>query len=917
MKINNVNISLRLFLGFSLVVALTIFLGVTTLIQFKTLSSFTADMHNHPMVVSSAVRDIKVDLYHIQYNIEMLTVYTSESEFMALLNETDNLLANIENNFQVLRDKFLGDIADVEKAERIFDKYRPIINRMIYFLKEGEIWEAVALKNEQGNLVIEQLILQADYLGDFAYSKSEEFYQNAVETSSRIFKTTMIFLVVIVVLSIVVGRLISNSVIGPLKVLMRQVLKLSVGDQDFEIDTTDKDEIGQLSNSIFQMKNNSEAIVRHAKLIAYGDYSGEIEPRSDSDELAKSLNRMTRSLNKLEQSNYYSYWLKNGQNLINEKMVGDKNLKELSISIINSLSEYVGAKVGAIYLYNGRENQLKMSASYAYPMTHRKDELIKPGDGILGQVIIDKKIMTLTDIPQDYMDIKSGLGSSIPNNIIVVPLMFNDVLKGVIELGAFKVWNDRDMELFNSLSYIIGVAINSSEARDSMAYLFEQQKKQSEELIQQQEELRVSNEELEENTNSLINQKDEIKQKNEELEIVKQEIMKKAEDLEISSNYKSEFLANMSHELRTPLNSLLILSKDLLMNNGKRLNKDDLQSIEIINNSGNELLQLINEVLDLSKVESGQTVINSGDILIEDLAQNIKDHFSKIAIEKGIELRIITEQNTPKTIYTDYQKINQIIKNLVSNAIKFTKTGYVSVRFKGNMNNLELFLIEVEDTGIGIAEEKHNTIFDAFKQADGSTSREYGGTGLGLSISRELTHLLGGEISLKSNLGKGSTFRLNMEFVKPEINSIDVIKKDKDLPIIEEIGDNTSLLYEGKYVLIVDDDMRNIFALSKILEQKGMSVFKASNGKKALEILDERSDDIDLILMDIMMPVMNGYETMIAIRNNEKFKNIPILALTAKAMAEDRGKCIEAGANDYMTKPVDPERLFSLMRVWL
>ncbi len=1237
MNISSLKITTKLFLGFGIVVFFTTLLGLLALIEFKTLSSFTENIHEHPMVVSNAVGDIRADLNNVKYNLELLFKNSSEVDVLQLVYQTNELEDNIEINFLIIREKFLGDQKPVDIVHATFDEYKPILNRIVALLQMGEIDEAKTLKEDRSNPMIIRLQEEIKIMSTFSNAKSEEFYKNAIETSDNIFMLTVIILLVILFLSIFVARIISNSIIRPLNNLMGFVRKLSVGDQDFQIDIKSRDEIGQLSISIDEMKYNLREVVIHSKQIAEGNYDGKIQPRSDVDELAISLNSMTASLKSLEESNSYSDWLKSGQNLLNIQMRGDQDIYQLSNVVITTLSNYIGASVGAVYIYDSEKKHLKMCGSYAYSIRKSLKDFIELGEGIVGQTALEKKIISITDIPDDYIRIESGLGSAPPKNIIAIPLLSNGELIGVLELGSFNAWQHRDFELFESLIETIGVSFNSSKTRDKMTLMLRQEQDQASELISQQEELRASNEELEEKTDSLVksedrmrlqqeelkatneeleektefleNQRDEINKKNGELEIVKVDIMKKAEDLAASSRYKSEFLANMSHELRTPLNSLLILSKDLFKNIDGRLNDDDVKSAEIIYNSGNELLQLINEILDLAKIESGKLILNIENVYTTDLASNIKNHFDKIAEKKGIDLNVTISNDIPPNIITDSQKTNQIIKNLVSNAIKFTNIGSVSVNFKRATPELKDkmkvslgdFLIEVKDTGIGIPKDKLETVFDAFKQVDGSTSREFGGTGLGLSISRELALLLGGEIVLESIKDEGSTFSLiipdklsvptevihknsleDMEEIRqksdqlvmdksnldsiilddrdtlsrddrsiliiendknfasilqqkckensfkviisengesgivlaeefipdaiildtklPGINGLQVLdyfkkstnirhipvhiisdddknadvydkgvlgflqkpfdkgaldnvfkqirkvidKKVKDLLIVEDddnlrfaveklIGnsdviktsvsngkdaltelsknkfdcmildlslpdfsgfellkklekmdidfkppviiytgkeisleeeyelrkysssiiikgvhseerllDETSLflhrvikelpenkqqmisrvydeerVFKGKTILIVDDDMRNVFAVSKIIEQRGMIVEKAVNGLKALEILEKKGEEIDLVLMDIMMPVMDGYEAMTEIRKNHKLNSLPVLALTAKAMKEDRFKCIEAGANDYMTKPIDPERLLSLMRVWL
>ena len=422
-------------------------------------------------------------------------------------------------------------------------------------------------------------------------------------------------------------------------------------------------------------------------------------------------------------------------------------------------------------------------------------------------------------------------------------------------------------------------------------------------------------------------------------------------ELAQASRYKSEFLANMSHELRTPLNSLLVLSQDMAANKRGNLTEDQVESVDIIYKSGSDLLNLINDVLDLARIESGKMPINLEEVYLSDIVANINAGFRHITETKGLELNINIGNDLPEVIQTDRQKLEQVIKNLLSNAVKFTGEGSITVGFGRPNPDIDLgsglcsrqvVAICVTDTGIGIPHEQQQAVFKAFQQVDGSVSRQYGGTGLGLSISRELSLLLGGEIHLKSEEGRGSAFTLlipeaidegmdaNEEIFEERLvggglqphglKSVVVASGIKE-NVHSESGSETYAYYrdaalENKKVLLADDDMRNVFALSRALEDRGLQIYKASNGLKALEFL-EREPNIDLVLMDIMMPVMDGYEAMRRIREQERFQSLPIFAITAKAMAGDREECVQAGANDYITKPVDIDNLVSLIRVWL
>jgi len=1062
-----------------------------------------------------------------------------------------------------------------------------------------------------------------------------------------------------------------------------------------------------------------------------------------------------KTLKRAESETAGKNWLLTGNTELNEKLIGDKSIEELANNTISFLCTYLKAQIGAVYLFNDKENALMLKGRYAFSSTTDTKEIFMLNEGLIGQAAHEQKQISITDIAEEHIRITSSVLNAKPKHILITPFLFEGKTIGVIEIGRLTDFNETEKEFINASMKSIAISINTAfnqkalkellekvqaqkgemeisaleidqqlhslnhaailsvadangdiiyandnfckiskysreellgnnhrmlksgkqpdglfigmwksisvgrtwkgeivnKAKDGTFYWvdttitpfkgldgkiekylairfditttknqMEELAKQGEELQTQQEELKQMNEELEEQAQNLKQQQEELQMTNEELEeqtqslevknieveSAKKDIEQKTKQLEISSKYKSEFLANMSHELRTPLNSLLILSKDLYENRNKNLEAIQVESAEIIYKSGCDLLVLINEVLDLTKIEAGKMSINIETVPLKQFTSDLIRDFKHHAEQKGLKLNSKLNKELPESIRTDSQRLNQILKNLLSNAIKFTEKGSVSISIDRNTEST--IIISVTDTGIGIQEDKQMAVFEAFQQAEGGTSRKYGGTGLGLSISRELAKLLGAEIKLSSKLNEGSVFSLiipleihqedtstnttdlsadkagsyrakesglfkprlsndtkylnypnikddrdtitgddktvliieddlkfaaillnqankkgfkclsaasgedglllaskhkpqaiildmslpginghtvllelkanpslrhipvhiisgkerslqpiregaieylmkpvakedlekafnrienfvnrkikNLLIIEdnensrkamriligngdvkcfeaetgkealslykqnhidciildiglPDMSGFDIIhllKKIKDHhipPIIvytgkeltkeennelekyaesiiikgvkseERLLDETALflhrtisnmpkskqliinnlydketIFHAKTILLVDDDMRNLFALSKILKERGMEIIKSENGKSALEML-ETHPNINLVLMDIMMPEMDGYEAMKRIRSNVKFKNLPVIALTAKAMKDDKQKCIDAGANDYITKPIDVERLLTLMRVWL
>ena len=483
--------------------------------------------------------------------------------------------------------------------------------------------------------------------------------------------------------------------------------------------------------------------------------------------------------------------------------------------------------------------------------------------------------------------------------------------------GAPGTWKDLSDSVQAMAANLTGQVRNIAEVTKAVATR----------LTLQQEELKQTNAELEERSELLQLQNARVERKNREIEQAKVELEERAQQLALSSKYKSEFLANMSHELRTPLNSLLILARLLADNPKGNLDGEQVEFARTIHSAGSDLLSLINDILDLSKVESGTMAIDVDELELELLQDHVERNFMHVAHGKDLEFNVEIDADAPKVIYTDPRRLQQVLKNLLSNAFKFTDRGGVSLRMSlategwGPDNEVldhsnAVLAFSVTDTGIGIPLHKQKIIFEAFQQADGTTSRKYGGTGLGLSISRELARLLGGEIRVSSVHGGGSTFTLYV----PQTHAPAPGSASQPPALLAARAQPPALLvapaFSGKKALVVDDDVRNIFAITSVLERYQMSVVYAEDGRRGIELLREHPD-VDVVLMDVMMPAMDGHETTREIRKEARFADLPIIALTAKAMKGDREKCLEAGASDYITKPVEPEQLLALLRVWL
>ena len=1117
---------------------------------------------------------------------------------------------------------------DVEELKAIFSSYVSAASGMARSMLDGSL-QADSFFSEISRIRNLQSAYEARH-GEFEEARHTVF-RNRLKTSSENSRQTQIIGVVLGSLTLILLSLISwrvtRGITNALDYAVNAANTIASGDWDADISVTSTDETGRLLRAIRQMRDTLKDV-------------------RDEDRRQNKLKSQLASLN--------------------ESIRGDMELAELGANMLSFLIPELGAQVGAFYAYDSQSQKLNLVSTYAMERRKQLSNEYALGESLVGQAALERKQILLTNVPSDYMSITSATGSGTPGNVVVTPIIHEKELKGVLEVGSLQDLTEESTELLNLGTKSIAVAVHTAESRVRLSAMLDHSRAQADELEKQkeemarvnddlenqamelaasesrltqqqeelraineelegqtqalraseeslqaqQEELRVTNEELEAQARLLSEQKATMAEKNKALELLQTELEDKIRELELSSKYKSEFLSTMSHELRTPLNSILILSNALAQNKKGNLEEKQVEHAAVIHSAGSDLLALINDILDISKIEEGKMDVIVDALSPQELGEHFRKHFTHIAENKGLYFKVDVDDGLPEHVYTDRQRLEQIIKNLLSNALKFTENGGVTLEIarvpdeerlpSRNLINKQTIRLSVKDTGIGIPKEKQLQIFEAFQQADGTTSRKYGGTGLGLTISRELARLLGGEIGIHSEGGQGSAFTLYLPFGDPdsvydedsadagaraalggasavaapimaqaaasaedgsdsfqvrektvliieddsnfarvllelasdygleghvcadgetgleyarhyrpsaiildiglpgidgwevmdrlkddprtrdipvhflsgkderkkalELGAIDFLTKpvnqkemleafgkiekaieknvrrllvveDSEIqhesirelfdqkgveitavhsgeealnelrsgvfdcmildlslpdmtgfdllrtthgndeydsvPVIiytgkdltrdeeaqlrkyadriilkterssERLLNEASLflhwlesslprdsrsskaqaehrddVFEDKKLLLVDDDMRNIYALSAQLEELGFDITVANNGREALEALDE-SPDVDIVLMDIMMPEMDGYEAMTHIRKQDRFQNLPILALTAKAMKDDRAKCLEAGANDYCSKPLDMAKLTSLMRVWL
>ncbi|GGM68668.1 histidine kinase [Thermopolyspora flexuosa] len=738
----------------------------------------------------------------------------------------------------------------------------------------------------------------------------------------------------------------------------------------------------RLTESVNELARNLttqvRAIAAVTSAVARGDLTRSITVDAPGElaELKLNINTMVANLRETTRANQEQDWLKTNLARISRLMQGHRDLVEVSRLIMSELTPLVAASYGACYLADPEdEGHLKLIAGYGVqPGIPGVRERFAKGEGVVGQAALEGKQILLENVPADRLTIRSGLSEAGPAQIVVLPIQFENQVLGVLELATLNRFSEIQLDFLTQLGETIGVTINTIIANSRTEALLKESQRlatelqeRSDELQRQQEELRRSNAELEIKAAQLAKQNRAIEIQNFQIEQARRTLEERAEQLAVSSRYKSEFLANMSHELRTPLNSLLVLAKLLSENPDGNLTPQQVEFARTIHGAGSALLQLINDILDVSKVEAGRMDIHPQQLGLDKLVEYVDATFGPLAQDKGLDFAVEVDDDVPRELYTDEQRLQQVLRNLLSNAVKFTPSGSVRLRIgrapadtpfvdESLRRAEDVLSFAVIDTGIGIAADKLDVIFEAFRQADGTTSRKYGGTGLGLSICREIARLLGGEIHVVSEPGAGSTFTLYMpaRYSGPltaedggvatgasraaqqavrertgeaQAAGTDVVPPEIPLPadppvprVAEDLPDGREWTGEdplnGAKILIVDDDIRNVFALTSVLERHGATVVYAENGREGIEQLG-RHDDVALVLMDIMMPEMDGWATTSAIRRMPQFADLPIIALTAKVMRGDREKSIASGASDYVPKPVDVDRLLERLRGWL
>lgn len=890
------NIRSKIVVGY-MIILLCLLLSIIAIIsQIGTLQEEVEYVATHDLEVHSVINELELNIVDMQAGQRGFAL-TGNYSYL----ETYKLgKSQWENNLSRLEQLMADNDTQLQRLKRMYSlvaSWVPEAGEKAITLKEigleGDLQRFY--ENNTGKNYIDQFRQNVDTLRNTEIDLTQSRVK-ALQDKGALLKIALsILFVLFTILSLVVAMLVSKSVI-------RTIREVTV-------------------------------ILKHI-VARGGDYSQRIQIQSHDE-----VGELGEAANELIQTYSDENWVQVTAKNVISMYQGIEDIPTLTEVFTSKVVELMDASYGVFYLRKGRGKQERMEkvAAYAARGEEVGVEQVRIGEGLVGQCAKENRLIILDHIPNEDIRISTGTSEIKPQAILIAPIEYEFQAVAVLEIAGLKPFTELQVNMLQELLHSFGTTINSVNSRMEIERLLQESQSMTEELQMQQEELRLINEQLEEQNRNAM-------QKSYELEQARVELEQYAQKLEQSSQYKSEFLANMSHELRTPLNSMLILSQMLAENGDGNLSDEEKEYAEVIHGAGADLLLLINDILDLSKVEAGKLEIVMDFMNLRELPLQLNMQFQKVAEQKGLTFDIEVADDIPELFYTDVQRLHQIMRNLLSNAFKFTEEGSVTMHMQKVVDEASnpWLSISVTDTGIGIPKDKQAIIFEAFHQADGRTSRKYGGTGLGLSICRELSRLLGGKVTLDSDVGSGSTFTVwlpitvtdpsvtdqeaaysvqkrMLEEAAPAHAGFDLVHDQKG--VLEstdfvEAGQMKSIHFKGKKIMVVDDDVRNVFVLVNVLEKLDVEVIVAYDGEECLKEL-EKHRDIDMILMDMMMPVMDGYDAIKQIRNQAAHNNLPIIALTAKAMKQDREKCLEAGASDYISKPLNMEQLFSIMRVWL
>lgn len=878
------SIRLKVTLGYIVIIVCVLLSSILILEKVTVLNSKRSDVTNRNLEVHQMINTVEQSIIQIEKK-QNSYILTGKKEYLSEYAEQRmNVFNDLANLQDAVQDQSNEKMLTLDLEKRVNKWTKLVVEPSLKIREEkGEPAATAFLQQKIENNEVPSINRTINRLRQEQNALLNDETKNLEQTSIQLIWVLFIAILSIMLVGLFVSNYVSKNITQAIQNVKNTIqnIRQKGGDLQERIDITSRDEVRDLTIETNQL------------------------------------------LNQLEEKE----WVQNNVNYIIYGYQGVNDIHTLADVILSEISQVIHAVHGVFYLREEDDKDVLYVKKGAFAENNLNigRDSFKLGEGLIGQVAKDGHMYKMAVSPESTHVISTSLIDTAPRTLLLMPVYFNRQVIAVLEFATLDTFEEKHIQLLNKVNETLGISIDSVERTMHIESLLLDSNRLTEELQVQSEELQTQSEELQAQTNELSTMNDslairtkEAEARTRELALANRDIETQAREIAQGAKYKSEFLANMSHELRTPLNSILLLSEMLTDQENSHLSDEEKEFAKVIHSSGQDLLELINDILDLSKIETGKVNIEFSDVNISELPKILKANFAHFAKQKDLTYHIEILGEIPKLFFTDELRLRQILKNFLSNAFKFTEQGKVEVRIQSaaliteEMQKVsdDWLEIAVEDTGIGIPKEKHSIIFESFHQVDGATVRKYGGTGLGLAISKEYAKLLGGFIQVESEEGIGSTFTLYLPNMRQCQENIEAVQGSLAVQPEEKVN-----IFQGKKILMIDDDRRNIYSMRTLLESKGAIVTSGESGLECLQKL-QYNTDYDAVLMDIMMPGMNGYEVIQIIREQMNL-DLPIIAITAKAMEIDRDQCMKVGASDYISKPLNMEQLLSILRVWL
>ncbi|MCP4350759.1 MAG: response regulator [Desulfobacterales bacterium] len=861
--LNRITIKARLVLTFTIMIVLFIGYSALSLLEMNKLGNLTSILYEHPLQVSNAALRAGRGVIKMHRSMNEIPVSLSDEELKQAVEFVQSEEDIVYEQLNIIKSRILGQEGKnlEDKTRRMFADWKPIRDKIIRLYMEGNKKTAAIINRKENAEYVSRLEKKMLELRKYATTKADGFMSNAKKVQEDIIRNTVVIVMLGILLLCIIAYLMPKSILSNISAL--------------------KAVMSEITSTGFFAKSD-------------------LPGNNEITEMAWHFNLLIEKLQK-------QFWLRDGLNSLNNELSGGLSYDDLAANSINFVSRYADACAGALYTYDKKSSLCELKGSYAFVEREYLSSRFKSGEGIVGQVAVEKKPVLLKNITREQALGNTGTASEPPKNIYAVPLMSEKELYGVLEIASFEDIGNLKKDFLNSAARIISTALYTSSQNEQIRELLESTQVANEKLQSRTDELNKANEKLKALNEELQAQSDELQAQAQELHAQKTELETQRIQVEEADRLKSEFLSNMSHELRTPLNSVLALSQLMISRGTGKSPEQETEYLKVIERNGRRLLSLINDILDLSKIEAGRMDIYMTEFDPGDVVQQALETVMPIADEKGLKLSVNYDDKL--TIHSDEDKLNQILLNLFSNAVKFTKEGEIEIRVWESEGKI---LFAVRDTGIGISEKDMSHIFDEFRQADGSTTRQHEGTGLGLAICQKLAKLLGGAISAESAEGRGSTFTLTLpsgsDIKDYQLKTDESDIKDYQLKTDDHQPkpENQQTVVSSGTVLVIDDDEEVCAFLKDYLTGAGYQVIVAQSGKQGLEIA--HSIKPFAITLDIMMPETDGWEVIRHLKDSAETAHIPVIVVS---VGDDRATGMAMGAAAYITKPVDRRILLS------